>query len=74
MHVNFIQQYSGYVYFVTIATVVTHHRQTTISLTFPNFPDIFQTNVNLFQVLQVGGHPAKRKNGLIKYKTNACKN
>jgi len=35
VHVTFMYQYSGYVYFVTIATAVEHHRQTTISLTFP---------------------------------------
>ena len=29
VHVNFTWQYSGYVYFVTIATVVAHYRQTT---------------------------------------------
>jgi len=37
VHVNFSQQYSGYVYFVTIATVVAHHRLTT---NYPDFSDI----------------------------------
>jgi len=39
LHVNFTQQYSSYVYFVTTITALTHHRQTTISLTLPNFAD-----------------------------------
>jgi len=42
MHVDFTYQYCDYVYFVTIATELAHHKQTTISLTFPtnvNFPD-----------------------------------
>jgi len=48
VHVNFTEQYSDYIYFVTIATVVAHQRQTIISLTsrwpmsnsptFPGFP------------------------------------
>jgi len=35
VHVNFTLQYSGNVYFVTIATAVAHHKQTTISFIFP---------------------------------------
>ena len=35
VHVNFTEQYPGYVCCVTIVTVVAHHRQTAISRTFP---------------------------------------
>jgi len=45
VHVNFTEQYSGYVYFVTIKTAVAHHRQTTISVTFAKFPDFQLANV-----------------------------
>ena len=37
--------HSGYVLFCDYRNSVTHHRQTTISLSFPNFPDFSLTNV-----------------------------
>jgi len=65
VHVNFT--YSTYlVYFVTMATATAYHRQTTISLTFLDFPDFSSTNVKfnvwLFHVVQVSGHPELSKN------------
>jgi len=44
-HLKYHLKYSSYVDFVTIITAVAHHRQTTISRTFPNFPDFSLINV-----------------------------
>jgi len=50
------------VYFVTIATAVVHHRQTTISVTFRKFADFSLTNDKFpnfsgFSMWVMGIHP-----------------
>jgi len=45
VHVNFTDSTQVMLYFVTIATVVAHHRQTTISPTFSKFSDSSLNNV-----------------------------
>ena len=54
VHANFISQYSGYVYFVTIANAVAHHGRPQFPWLFPdffpNFPDFSLTNVKFPKV------------------------